>query len=52
MADENDKNKCRNAVCTCQAQPDGKYCSASCEGKGDAIELDCDCGHPECGLNF
>jgi hypothetical protein len=51
MADEKE-NKCRNAVCTCQAQPDGKYCSAQCEGRGDSIELDCDCGHAECGLNF
>ena len=51
MADEK-QNKCRNEVCNCQAQPDGKYCSASCEGKGDTIEIDCDCQHPECSLNF
>jgi hypothetical protein len=50
MAD--DKNKCKNPSCTCQAQPGGKYCSAQCEGTGDTIELDCDCGHEECGGNF
>ena len=50
MAD--DKNKCKNPSCTCPAQPGGKYCSASCEGTGDTIELDCDCGHEECGGNF
>ena len=50
MADE--KDKCKNPVCSCPPQPDGKYCSASCEGAGDTIELDCDCGHPECSGNF
>jgi hypothetical protein len=50
MAD--DQNKCKNPVCTCPAQPGGKYCSASCEGSGETIELDCDCGHDECGGNF
>jgi len=50
MAD--DKDKCANPVCTCKPQPGGKYCSASCEGAGKTIELDCDCGHPECQGNF
>jgi len=49
MADE---KKCKNPPCTCPPQPDGKYCSASCEGTGDTIELDCDCGHDECQGNF
>jgi hypothetical protein len=50
MADE--KDTCKNPVCGCAPQPDGKYCSASCEGAGKTIEIDCDCGHPECGGNF
>ena len=50
MAD--DENKCANPVCTCKPQPGGKYCSASCEGRGKTIELDCDCGHPDCANNF
>jgi hypothetical protein len=50
MADED--NKCQNAPCTCPAPSDGKYCSASCEGAGKTIELDCDCGHTDCGGNF
>ncbi len=52
MADEK-KNVCRNEPCSCPV-PDGqKYCSASCEGKGSGIiELDCDCGHPDCSGNF
>lgn len=51
MADDNG-NQCKNPSCTCPAQPDGKYCSASCEGSGSMIELDCDCGHEACGGNF
>src|SRR6266511_4586147 len=51
MADDQE-NQCANPVCTCPPQPDGKYCSASCEGKGQTVELDCDCGHPECSGNF
>jgi hypothetical protein len=50
MAD--DPKQCKNPVCTCPPQPGGKYCSASCEGAGDTIELDCDCGHEECAGNF
>lgn len=49
MADE--KETCKNPVCGCVPR-DGKYCSASCEGTGDTIEIDCDCGHPECTGNF
>ena len=49
MADE---QKCKNPPCTCKPQPGGKYCSASCEGTGDTIELDCDCSHEECQGNF
>ena len=49
MAEE---NKCKNPACSCPAQPEGKYCSASCEGAGGTIEIDCDCGHPECSGNF
>lgn len=51
MADDNEK-QCENPSCTCPAQPGGKYCSASCEGSGSTIELDCDCGHEACGGNF
>jgi hypothetical protein len=50
MADE--KETCKHAPCGCAPQPGGKYCSASCEGAGDIVELDCDCGHPECTGNF
>ncbi|HEU4766380.1 MAG TPA: hypothetical protein VFS77_03370, partial [Pyrinomonadaceae bacterium] len=51
MADDNVKT-CKNPACTCPPQEGGKYCSASCEGSGDTIELDCDCGHDACGGNF
>src|SRR6266568_7586966 len=49
MAEE---SKCKNPPCTCPQPPDGKYCSASCEGTGDTIELDCDCSHEACQGNF
>jgi len=51
MADEKEQ-QCKNPVCTCPPQPDGKYFSASCEGAGKTLELDCDCGHPDCAGNF
>ncbi len=50
MADENET--CKNAPCSCAATEDSKYCSAGCEGTGETIQLDCDCGHPECTGNF
>lgn len=50
MAEE--KEKCQNAPCSCKPQAGDKYCSASCEGVGDTVEIDCDCGHPECSGNF
>src|SRR5213080_2854028 len=40
MAEE---KTCKNPCCSCPQPEDGKYCSASCEGTGDTIELDCDC---------
>ena len=51
MADD-EKETCKNPVCGCAPPTDGKYCSASCEGAGKTIEIDCDCGHPECTGNF
>jgi hypothetical protein len=59
MAEEQ-QNQCQNPPCTCPPQPDGKYCSASCEGAANpgwwgthgTIEIDCDCGHEACQGNF
>jgi hypothetical protein len=52
MADEKEQNKCKNPVCSCPAIPGGKYCCAACEGFGDTIQIDCDCGHEACQGNF
>ncbi len=51
MADDQEK-QCKNPACTCPAQTDAKYCSAACEGAGNTVQIDCDCGHPECSGNF
>jgi len=51
MANEQEQQKCQNPVCSCIPK-EGKYCSASCEGKGALVEIDCDCSHPECAGNF
>ena len=50
MAEENET--CKNPPCSCPRSSDSKYCSAYCEGVGDIVELDCDCGHDSCGGNF
>ncbi len=52
MADEKSVKKCENPVCTCPALPNSDYCSASCEGIGDIIEIDCECGHEACEGNI
>lgn len=52
MADEREENVCGNATCSCKVAEGQKYCSASCEGSGSTIELDCDCSHTECRGNF
>lgn len=52
MADDDKTKTCKNASCSCPATEGTKYCSASCEGTGSTIELDCDCGHKECEGNF
>ena len=52
MADDKDKKICKNPTCGCPATEGSKYCSTSCEGTGDTIELDCDCGHEDCSGNF
>jgi hypothetical protein len=52
MADQKEAKICKNAPCSCPVPEGQKYCSASCEGTGDTIELDCDCSHPECAGNF
>lgn len=51
MADDREE-KCGNAPCSCKPQSGEKYCGVVCEGKGETIELDCDCGHPDCSGNF
>ena len=51
MTDETNKT-CKNAPCSCPVPNDQKFCSTACEGTGETIELDCDCGHDACAGNF
>jgi hypothetical protein len=50
MAEENET--CKNPPCSCPPSAGSKYCSTYCEGVGDIVELDCDCGHEACTGNF
>jgi hypothetical protein len=50
MSDE--KPMCKNPPCSCEVEKEGKYCSVSCESVGNAVTIDCDCGHPECAGDF
>ena len=43
--------KCAHPACRCRAREDSKYCSAYCESAGDKVEIQCNCGHSDCGLN-
>jgi hypothetical protein len=52
MADKDNAKTCKNPPCGCPASEDSKYCGPSCEGTGDTIEIDCDCGHDNCSGNF
>jgi hypothetical protein len=45
----NTPKKCANAACTCPAPEKAKYCSAHCEGIGNRTEINCLCGHADCG---
>jgi hypothetical protein len=51
MADDSVK-VCENPPCGCPATEGEDYCSASCEGSGSTVQIDCDCGHETCGGNF
>jgi hypothetical protein len=51
MADAKAPVKCAHPSCECLVTPGGphgKYCSETCKEKKAAIELRCDCKHPEC----
>lgn len=52
MADEKDVKTCKNPTCNCKVSDDADYCSSICEGSGDTVVIDCDCGHPECEGDF
>ena len=55
MADETkrgDANTCKNPPCTCPVEKGEKFCSVHCQGTGNTVQIDCDCGHPACAGDF
>ena len=57
MADETVRdadaaNTCKNAPCTCPVEKGEKYCSVHCQSTTSTIQIDCDCGHDNCGGDF
>jgi hypothetical protein len=52
MADDKDKNICKHPACSCPVEKGEKYCSPTCAGAGDTMQIDCDCGHPSCTGDF
>lgn len=52
MAEEKDPKVCKNPPCSCPVDDDNDYCSPNCYGTGNTVQIDCDCGHPECSGDF
>jgi hypothetical protein len=50
MADE--AKTCKHSACSCPVEGKDDYCSASCQGAGSTLQIDCDCGHPACKGDF
>jgi hypothetical protein len=53
ISESKPENECQHAGCQCIAKVEG-YCSPQCEAadiKGE-IELECHCGHGDCGDEF
>lgn len=49
---ENDQNICEHPACSCPVGEDDDYCSATCQGAGGTMQIDCDCGHEACSGDF
>jgi hypothetical protein len=45
--------KCAHEECRCPVPPPEDYCSDYCSDADDVakVELQCNCGHPSCGLD-
>ena len=53
MADERDAKTCKNPPCSCKiTDDDGGYCSVACQSTANTTQIDCDCGHKDCGGDF
>jgi hypothetical protein len=45
-------NTCKNSPCTCAVERGEKFCSVHCQSTENTIQIDCDCGHADCGGDF
>ena len=55
MADKKDEGKkrtCKNPPCGCRVPEGEDFCSVNCASTEHETQIDCDCGHPECGGDF
>lgn len=52
IADVESTRKCAYEECQCQVPSTEEYCSDCCSDADDVaeVEIQCDCGHPSCGL--
>jgi hypothetical protein len=44
--------KCKNTSCTCTVAAGEKFCGVHCQSTENTIQVDCTCGHEECGSVF
>jgi hypothetical protein len=52
MAEEKERKTCKHPACSCPVEGDDDYCSATCQGAGETLQIDCDCGHEGCAGDF
>jgi hypothetical protein len=44
--------KCAHPACSCTVEKGEEFCSATCQGSGKTLQIDCDCGHDACTGDF
>jgi len=47
-----EKKQCKHVPCTCPVADGEKYCGAVCQAAGETVDIECDCGHPQCAAKL